>query len=119
MVNLHRRYRLTTTQLAAATEDRFSDGSGSGSITMPHEEVEALDDVHAVHPGEPIGQVAGQIRAVIRIRTGEVLAASVQRMQVVLPLVEVVATSSCGIVIDPLPLPSENRSSSRRPTASW
>ncbi len=43
MVNLHRRYRLTTTQLAAATEDRFSVGSGissgSGSITMPHEEV--------------------------------------------------------------------------------
>lgn len=39
MVNLHRRYRLTTTQLAAATEDRFTDGSGSGSITMPHEEV--------------------------------------------------------------------------------
>ncbi|MGV0836674.1 acetate metabolism transcriptional regulator RamB [Mycolicibacterium thermoresistibile] len=39
MVNLHRRYRRTTTQLAAATEDRYSDGSGSGSITMPHEEV--------------------------------------------------------------------------------
>src|SRR5690348_8973491 len=43
MVNLHRRYRLTTTQLAAATEDRNSDGSGSssgsGAITMPHEEV--------------------------------------------------------------------------------
>jgi len=39
MVNLHRRYRLTTAQLAAATEGRFSDGSGSGSITMPHEEV--------------------------------------------------------------------------------
>ena len=39
MVNLHRRYRITTTQLAAATEDRFTDGSGSGSITMPHEEV--------------------------------------------------------------------------------
>lgn len=39
MVNLHRRYRLATTQLAAATEDRYSDGSGSGSITMPHEEV--------------------------------------------------------------------------------
>ncbi|MDT5335493.1 MAG: family transcriptional regulator, fatty acid utilization regulator [Mycobacterium sp.] len=39
MVNLHQRYRLATTQLAAATEDRFSDGSGSGSITMPHEEV--------------------------------------------------------------------------------
>jgi len=39
MVNLHRRYRLATTQLAAATEDRYSDGSGSGAITMPHEEV--------------------------------------------------------------------------------
>lgn len=43
MVNLHRRYRLTTTQLAAATENRFSDGSGissgTGAITMPHEEV--------------------------------------------------------------------------------
>lgn len=39
MVALHRRYRLATTQLAAATEDRFSDGSGSGAITMPHEEV--------------------------------------------------------------------------------
>src|ERR1700753_596889 len=38
LVNLHRRYRLTTTQLAAATEDRFSDGSGSGWSTMPHEE---------------------------------------------------------------------------------
>ena len=39
MVNLHRRYRITTAQLAAATEERFSNGSGSGSITMPHEEV--------------------------------------------------------------------------------
>ncbi len=39
VVNLHRRYRITTAQLAEATEDRFNDGSGSGSITMPHEEV--------------------------------------------------------------------------------
>lgn len=40
MVNLHRRYRITTAQLATATEDRFTDGSsGTGSITMPHEEV--------------------------------------------------------------------------------
>lgn len=39
MVNLHRRYRITTAQLAEATEDRFNDGSGSGSISMPHEEV--------------------------------------------------------------------------------
>lgn len=39
VVNLHRRYRITMAQLAAATEERYSDGSGSGSITMPHEEV--------------------------------------------------------------------------------
>ncbi len=39
VVNLHRRYRITTAQLAAATEDRYFDGSGTGSITMPHEEV--------------------------------------------------------------------------------
>jgi len=42
VVNLHRRYRITTAQLAEATEDRFNlntGGSGTGSITMPHEEV--------------------------------------------------------------------------------
>ena len=45
MVNLHRRYQLTTTRLAAATEDRFGVAtlnpgeSGTGSISMPHEEV--------------------------------------------------------------------------------
>ncbi len=39
VVNLYRHYRLTTVQLTAATEERYSDGSGSGSITMPHEEV--------------------------------------------------------------------------------
>ena len=42
MVNLHRRYRITMAQLAAATEGRFSSsagGSGTGTISMPHEEV--------------------------------------------------------------------------------
>jgi predicted transcriptional regulator/transcriptional regulator with XRE-family HTH domain len=39
LVNLHRRYRLTTAQLAAVTEDRHADSTGAGSITMPHEEV--------------------------------------------------------------------------------
>lgn len=42
MVNLHRRYQIANTRLAAATEDRFALGggsSGSGAITMPHEEV--------------------------------------------------------------------------------
>ncbi|MEH3157037.1 MAG: acetate metabolism transcriptional regulator RamB [Gordonia paraffinivorans] len=38
MVTLHRRYRTTTDQLAAVTDDR-GDGSMRGSITAPHEEV--------------------------------------------------------------------------------
>ncbi|BBZ00932.1 HTH-type transcriptional regulator RamB [Mycolicibacterium chitae] len=42
MVHLHQRYRRTKAQLASATEGRFNlnaEGSGSGAITMPHEEV--------------------------------------------------------------------------------
>jgi len=39
IVNLHRRYRITAARLAAVTENRFNDGSGTGAITMPHEEV--------------------------------------------------------------------------------
>ena len=54
-------------------------------------EVDALDDVHAVHPGEPIGQIAGQIGAVHPHPDGEVLGGGVELVQVVLPLVEVVA----------------------------
>ena len=37
MVSLHRRYQIKTAQLAAATEERYA--TGSGVITMPHEEV--------------------------------------------------------------------------------
>ncbi|QXQ15629.1 acetate metabolism transcriptional regulator RamB [Skermania piniformis] len=39
IVSMHRRYHNTTAQLAAATEDRFTDGSGSAAISKPHEEV--------------------------------------------------------------------------------
>ncbi|MFR9752902.1 acetate metabolism transcriptional regulator RamB [Nocardia sp. 004] len=39
LVNMHNRYRNTSAQLAAATEDRFADGAGSGAISKPHEEV--------------------------------------------------------------------------------
>ena len=39
MVNLHRRYRITTAQLTAVAEGRFTDSSGSAVIAMPHEEV--------------------------------------------------------------------------------
>src|SRR5580700_4324533 len=82
VVNPHRRYRLTTTQLAAATEDRFSDGSGSGSITMPHEEVRdyfyerqnylheldtAAEDLTAkmrMHRGDLAGEIAQRLTEV-------------------------------------------------------
>jgi XRE family transcriptional regulator, fatty acid utilization regulator len=83
IVNLHRRYRITTAQLAAATEDRFSDGSsGSGSITMPHEEVReyfyqrqnylheldtAAEDLTArmrMHRGDLAGEIAHRLTEV-------------------------------------------------------
>src|SRR5690606_18241367 len=38
LVNMHRRYRNTSAQLAAATEDRFADGSGSATISKRSEE---------------------------------------------------------------------------------
>ena len=88
MVNLHRRYQLTTTQLAAATEDRFNGGSGSGtgSITMPHEEVRdyfyqrqnylheldtAAEDLTAgmrIQRGDLAGDLADRLRIVHGVR---------------------------------------------------
>ena len=85
MVNLHRRYRITTAQLADATEDRFNlntGGSGSGSITMPHEEVRdyfyqrqnyldeldtAAEDLTArmrMHRGDLAGELAQRLSAI-------------------------------------------------------
>ncbi|MGZ8801491.1 MAG: acetate metabolism transcriptional regulator RamB [Mycobacterium sp.] len=92
MVNLHRRYQLTTTQLAAATEDRFNDGgartggSGTGTITMPHEEVRdyfyqrqnylheldtAAEDLTAgmrIQRGDLVGDLADRLRIVHGVR---------------------------------------------------
>lgn len=82
VVNMHRRYRNTTQQLAAATEDRYSDGSGSGSITMPHEEVrdyfyqrqnylheldtaaEELTSRMRFHRGDVAGEIARRLETV-------------------------------------------------------
>lgn len=93
IVNLHRRYRLTAAQLAAATEDRFNEGGGS--ITMPHEEVRdffyerqnylheldvAAEDLTVrmrLHRGEIAGDIARRlsqlhgVRIVKRIDMGE------------------------------------------------
>jgi transcriptional regulator with XRE-family HTH domain len=82
MVNMHRRYRNTTAQLLAATEERFSDGSGSGSISKPHEEVrdyfyqrqnylheldtaaEALTSRIRFHRADVGGEIAKRLRTV-------------------------------------------------------
>jgi XRE family transcriptional regulator, fatty acid utilization regulator len=88
MVNLHRRYQLTTTRLAAATEDRFGGTglnpgeSGTGAISMPHEEVRdyfyerqnylheldsAAEELTAgmrVHRGELAGDLSDRLRFV-------------------------------------------------------
>ena len=96
MVNLHRRYQLATTQLAAATEDRFNAGNagaggsglspGSGSITMPHEEVrdyfyqrqnylheldtaaEGLTAGMRIQRGDLVGDLADRLRIVHGVR---------------------------------------------------
>lgn len=82
IVNMHRRYRNATAQLALATEDRFADGSGSGSISMPHEEVRdyfyqrqnyiheldtAAEELTArmrFHRGDVAGEIAARLRSV-------------------------------------------------------
>jgi predicted transcriptional regulator/transcriptional regulator with XRE-family HTH domain len=89
MVNLHRRYRITTAQLAAATEDRFNlgtGGSGTGTISMPHEEVRdyfyqrhnylheldtAAEDLTVrmrMHRGELAGDLAQRLNQVHGVR---------------------------------------------------
>jgi predicted transcriptional regulator/plasmid maintenance system antidote protein VapI len=82
IVNMHRRYRNTSAQLAAATEDRFADGSGSGSISKPHEEVrdyfyqrqnyiheldtaaEELTAKMRLHRADVAGEIARRLRTV-------------------------------------------------------
>ena len=54
-------------------------------------EVDALDDLHVVHGLEPAGDLAGHVAAVEAHPGGEVLGGGVELVQVVLPLVEVVA----------------------------
>jgi XRE family transcriptional regulator, fatty acid utilization regulator len=83
MVNLHHRYRLTTTRLAAVTEDRFNDsGSGSGSITMPHEEVRDYfyERQNYLHD---LDTAAEQLTADMRINLGELANALSDRLRFV------------------------------------
>jgi predicted transcriptional regulator/transcriptional regulator with XRE-family HTH domain len=73
MVNLHRRYRITTAQLAEATEDRFNlntEGSGTGSISMPHEEVRDYFYERQNYLGE-LDTAAEDLTARVRMHGGE------------------------------------------------
>ncbi len=54
-------------------------------------EVDAPVDAHPVHLGESAGQLAGQVAVVHPHLDGQVLGGGVQLVQVVLPLIEVVA----------------------------
>lgn len=79
MVNLHRRYRLTTAQLAAATEDRFNDSSGSGAITMPHEEVRDYFYQRQNYLHE-LDTVAEDLTARMRMHRGDLAGGLYQRL---------------------------------------
>ena len=94
MVNLHRRYQLATTQLAAATEDRFNTGSGfnarggrglssgSGSITMPHEEVRDYFYQRQNYLHE-LDSAAEQLTADMRIQRGDLVGDLADRLRIV------------------------------------
>ncbi|MCH9733581.1 MAG: acetate metabolism transcriptional regulator RamB [Actinomycetia bacterium] len=89
MVNLHRRYQLSTTQLAAATEDRFnvSNGgsglsSGSGSITMPHEEVRDYFYQRQNYLHE-LDTAAEELTAGMRIQRGDLVGDLADRLRIV------------------------------------
>ncbi|MGW0045388.1 acetate metabolism transcriptional regulator RamB [Rhodococcus sp. NPDC003348] len=81
VVNMHRRYRNTTAQLAAATEDRYSDGSGSGSITMPHEEVRDYFYQRQNYLHE-LDTAAEDLTARMRFHRGDVAGEIAKRLQV-------------------------------------
>ncbi|GFM21095.1 transcriptional regulator [Mycobacterium sp. PO1] len=85
MVNLHRRYQLTTTRLAAATEDRFNDtgsGSGSGSISMPHEEVRDYfyERQNYLHD---LDTAAEELTTGMRINRGDLVSDLADRLRIV------------------------------------
>ncbi|MFD4368602.1 acetate metabolism transcriptional regulator RamB [Rhodococcus sp. NPDC058521] len=80
MVNMHRRFRNTTAQLAAATEDRFSDGSGSGAITMPHEEVRDYFYQRQNYLHE-LDTAAEELTARMRFHRGDVAGEVARRLQ--------------------------------------
>ncbi|MGE0218519.1 acetate metabolism transcriptional regulator RamB [Mycolicibacterium sp.] len=85
MVNLHRRYQLTTTRLAAATEDRFNlttGGSGSGTITVPHEEVRDYFYQRQNYLHE-LDTAAEELTAGMRINRGDLAGNLADRLRIV------------------------------------
>ncbi|MDM7488484.1 MULTISPECIES: acetate metabolism transcriptional regulator RamB [Rhodococcus] len=82
MVNMHRRFRNTTAQLAAATEDRYSDGSGTGTITMPHEEVRDYFYQRQNYLHE-LDTAAEELATRIRFHRGDISGGIIKRMEAV------------------------------------
>lgn len=79
MVNLHRRYRVVTDQLAAATDER-GDRSMRGSISAPHEEVRDYfyQRRNYIHDLDIAGE---ELSTRMRMHSGDVRAAIVERLQ--------------------------------------
>ncbi|MFW0789252.1 acetate metabolism transcriptional regulator RamB [Gordonia sp. CPCC 205333] len=79
MVNLHRRYRVVTDQLAAATDER-GDRSMRGSISAPHEEVRDYfyQRRNYIHD---LDVAAEELSTRIRMHSGDVRQAIVDRLQ--------------------------------------
>ncbi|GAB17526.1 putative Xre family DNA-binding protein [Gordonia effusa NBRC 100432] len=79
MVNLHRRYRVVTDQLAAATDER-GDRSMRGSISAPHEEVRDYfyQRRNYIHD---LDVAAEELSTRMRMHSGDVRQAIVDRLQ--------------------------------------
>lgn len=79
MVNLHRRYRVVTDQLAAATDER-GDRSMRGSISAPHEEVRDYfyQRRNYIHD---LDVAAEELSTRMRMHSGDVRAAIIDRLQ--------------------------------------
>lgn len=81
MVNLHRRYRMATDQLAAATDER-GDRSMRGSITAPHEEVRDYFYQRRNYIHE-LDMAAEEMTARMRMHSGDIRSEILDRLQTV------------------------------------
>ncbi|GAB11618.1 putative Xre family DNA-binding protein [Gordonia araii NBRC 100433] len=81
VVNLHRRYRVATDQLAAATDER-GDRSMRGSISAPHEEVRDFFSAHHNYLHD-LDVAAEEMVTRMRMHSGDVRAEIAHRLETV------------------------------------